>query len=302
MDYQEFLQKKVKKHVLSGFDINEDRINKYLFPFQKYIVKKALRACKYAVFSDCGTGKSIMQIEWANQVAVHTSKPVVILTPLAVSGQTIQEGQKFGINVVRYDGSDKPIQITNYEQIDNIDCGIFSGIVLDESGKLKNFEGAIKTKVIELFKETPYKLCCTATPSPNDPMELGNHSEFLDVMSRNEMLAMYFIHDGGETSKWRIKKHAVDIFYRWVGTWAIMLNNPADIGYPMNGLDLPKLNILDRQIVTPKRNNGKLFNETAISATEFNQELRLTMDVRMKEVAEIVNEKPSEDIVIWIKH
>src|SRR3990172_2613486 len=132
MDYQEFLQKKIKKHVLSGFDISEDKLNKYLFPFQKYIARKALSAGKYAVFADCGLGKTLIQIEWANQVFHHTGKPVLILTPLAVSGQTIQEGQKFGIDVVRYDGSDKPIQITNYEQIENIDCGIFSGIVLDE--------------------------------------------------------------------------------------------------------------------------------------------------------------------------
>jgi len=301
MNYEAFLHKKIKHHVLSGFNIVEGNLNKYLFPFQEYIVKKALSAGKYAVFADCGLGKTLMQLEWANQVAIHAGKPVLILTPLAVSGQTIQEGQKFGIEVVRYNGSDAPIQITNYEQIENINCGMFSGIVLDESGILKNFEGAIKTKVIELFRETPYKLCCTATPSPNDPMELGNHSEFLDVMSRNEMLAMYFIHDGGETSKWRIKKHAVDIFYRWVGTWAIMLNNPADIGYPMGGFDLPQLNILDRQIVTPKRNNGKLFNETAISATDFNQELRLTIDVRMNEVADIVNGS-SDNFIVWIKH
>ena len=131
MDYQEFLQKKIKKHILSGFNISEDKLNKHLFPFQKFIIKKALNAGKYAVFADCGLGKTLIQLEWANQVSRHTGKPVLILTPLAVSGQTIQEGQKFGIEVVRYNGSDAPIQITNYEQIENIDCSIFSGIVLD---------------------------------------------------------------------------------------------------------------------------------------------------------------------------
>src|SRR6185503_4115764 len=129
-----------------------------------------------------------------------------------------------------------PIQIANYDQLENIDTTIFLGIVLDESSILKNFEGATKNLIIEKFKSTPYKLACTATPSPNDPMELGNHSEFLDVMSRNEMLAMYFVHDGGETAKWRLKGHAIKLFYQFIGTWAIMLNKPQDIGFEMVGM------------------------------------------------------------------
>lgn len=301
MDYQEFIKKKLKSHIKSGFEIDENDLNKNLFPFQKYIVKKALHAGKYAVFSGCGTGKSLIQLEWANQVVNKTGKQILILAPLAVSGQTIREGKKFGIDVIKYDGSDFPIQITNYEQLYNIDCSIFGGVVLDEGGILKNHEGAIRNSVINLFKSTPYKLICTATPSPNDPMELGNHSEFLDVMTRNEMLAMYFVHDGGETSKWRIKKHAVDVFYRWVGSWAIMLNNPSDIGFPMAGYDLPKLNIIEKMIITPNRGNGALFNDVAISATNFNQELRLTRDARMKEVADIVNNS-NETFIVWIKH
>lgn len=301
LEYQEFLKKKIKTHIKSGFDIDEDKLNQYLFPFQKFIVTKALKAGKYAVFAECGLGKTICQLEWANQVAKHTDKPVLILAPLAVSGQTIREGKKFGIDVIKYDGSDFPIQITNYEQLDNVDCNKFVGIVADESGILKNYEGSIKNKIMELFKNTPYKLACTATPSPNDPMELGNHAEFLDVMNRNEMLAMYFVYDGGETSKWRIKKHAIDVFYRWVGSWAIMLNNPSDIGYPMSGYDLPKLNIIEKMIVTPNRGNGALFNDVAVSATNFNQELRLTRDARLKEVADIVNNN-KETFIIWIKH
>jgi superfamily II DNA or RNA helicase len=299
--YTEFLKQKQKQIYHSGFDVSEADLNPALFDFQKFIVKRAIKSGKYAIFADCGLGKTLMQLEWANQVSKHTGAPVLILAPLAVSGQTIKEGEKFGINVCRYDGGGSPIQISNYEQLDNIDCSIFSGIVLDESSILKNFEGSTKRLILDLFSGTLYKLACTATPSPNDPMELGNHSEFLGVMSRNEMLAMYFVHDGGETAKWRLKGHATKLFYQFVGSWAIMLNKPADIGFDMMGYDLPKLNIIERQIITPKRNNGSLFNDALISATNFNQELRLTSHERLSAVVDIVNSKPDENFIIWIK-
>jgi DNA modification methylase len=293
-DYLKFLESKQKKHVFSGFDISEKELNSNMFDFQKFIVKRALKAGKYAIFADCGLGKTLMQLEWANQVNINTGKHVLILAPLAVVGQTIKEGSKFGINMDN-------ISVQNYEQLDNIDCSIYSGIVLDESSILKNFEGSIKKKIIDNFKNTPYKLACTATPSPNDPMELGNHSEFLDIMGRNEMLSMYFVHDGGETSKWRLKGHAIKIFYQWIGTWAIMLNKPMDIGFEMNGYDLPKLNLIENQIITPNRDNGRLFNDALISATNFNSELRLTKIERLEEVVSIINDKPDENFIIWIK-
>ena len=154
--------------------------------------------------------------------------------------------------------------------------------------------------LIDRFLYTPYKLDCTATPSPNDPMELGNHAEFLDVMSRNEMLAMYFVHDGGETAKWRLKGHATKLFYQFVGSWSIMLNKPNDIGFQMNGYNLPSLNLYENQIKTLKRDNGSLFNDAIISATNFNQELRLTKIERLNEAAKIVNES-EENFIIWIK-
>ena len=301
MNYTEFLERKQKTHIHSGFDVNESQLNNSMFDFQKFIVKRALKAGKYAIFADCGLGKTLMQLEWANQVSKHTNKPVLILAPLAVSGQTIKEGAKFGISVSKYDCSNASIQISNYEQLENIDCGIFSGVILDESSILKNFEGATKKLIIDSFFNTPYKLACTATPSPNDPMELGNHSEFLDVMSRNEMLAMYFVHDGGETAKWRLKGHAIKLFYQFIGSWAIMLNKPADIGFDMMGYDLPKLNLIERQIITDKRDNGMLFNDSIISATNFNEELRRTKNKRLDEVVKIVNSRPDENFIIWIK-
>jgi DNA modification methylase len=293
MEYNEFLQQKTKKHQLTGFDIDENELNSNLFPFQKFIVKRALKAGKYAIFADCGLGKTLMQLTWAYEVALHTEKPVLILAPLAVKGQTIQEANKFGVDLTFID-------IQNYEQLDNIDCSIYGGVVLDESSILKNYEGATKKLIIDNFSKTQFKLACTATPSPNDPMELGNHSEFLDVMSRNEMLAMYFVHDGGETAKWRLKGHAVKLFYQFIGTWAIMLNKPQDIGFKMDGYNLPSLNLIESQIITPKRNNGSLFNDTAISATNFNMELRLTKNERLSKVVELVNSS-NENFIIWIK-
>lgn len=308
-DYGKFLEGKQKSHTLSGFSVSESELNSNMFDFQKFIVCRALSAGKYAIFADCGLGKTLMQLEWANQVVKHTGKPVLILAPLAVAGQTMAEGVKFGIPVMRLypEMNTMPetpigIYITNYEQLSNINTDDFSGIVLDESSILKNFEGATKKLIFECFQNTPYKLACTATPSPNDPMELGNHSEFLDVMSRNQMLAMYFVHDGGETAKWRLKGHALKLFYQFVGSWSIMLNKPDDIGFHMEGYDLPKLHLIEKQIETPKRDNGSLFNDAIISATNFNSELRLTKEVRLKQVIDIVSERPNENFIIWVKH
>lgn len=294
MDYQTFLSQKQKSICISGFDVDENSLNESMFPFQKFIVKRALKIGKYAIFADCGLGKTLMQLDWANQVSKKTNKRVLILAPLVVVEQTKREAIKFSIPVDFIDAD-------NYEQLSNIDTEIYSGVVLDESSILKNFEGETKKLILEKFKLTPYKLACTATPSPNDPMELGNHSEFLDVMTRNQMLAMYFIHDGGETAKWRLKGHATKLFYQFIGTWAIMLNKPTDIGFEMIGYDLPSLNLIEERIETNKRNNGQLFNDAIISATNFNSELRHSMKERLDRVVEIVNSRLNENFIIWIK-
>src|ERR1700739_2168683 len=291
IDYDTFLEQKRKTIADAGFECAE--LNPLLFPFQKFIVTNALKKGKYAVFADCGLGKSFMQLEWARRVADHTGGEVLILAPLAVTVQTEQEAAHFGISL-------QNITITNYEQLDNIDCSKFAGVVLDESSIIKNFDGATRKLIIDNFANTPYKLACTATPSPNDPMELGNHSEFLNVMSYNEMLAMYFVHDGGDTAKWRLKGHAKERFYEWVSEWAIMLSRPEDIGFPMDGYHLPELKLIENKIKTEQRNNGKLFNETAVSATNFNSELRLTKIDRLDQAAEIANAS-QESFIIWVK-
>ena len=301
-EYLKFLENKKKTRVVSGFDIDENSLNDLLFPFQKFCVKKALKAGKFALFEDCGLGKTIQQLEWAKQVNKKTNKPVLILAPLAVVGQTIQEATKFNYEIKEYDEAiiDKcGIFITNYDNLENVDCSYFSGIVLDESSILKNFEGKTKQFVIDQFVRTQYKLACTATPSPNDTTEICNHAEFLEVMNRNEMLAMYFVHDGGNTSSWRLKGHAKREFWDFVSTWALMLNRPSNIGFSDDGYELPPLNLIDCQIETPKRNNGLLFNESAVNATGFHSELRETMELRLNKAIEIVN-KSNEPFIIWI--
>jgi hypothetical protein len=306
MTYQEFIQSKVKNHIDSGFDIDESELNPSLFPFQKHIVKKALKKGKFAVFADCGLGKTFMQLEWAKHVSKKTGKPVLILAPLAVVGQTIKEAVRFGIEAERWIDIYESIPfwpnvlVTNYDQLENIDTSIFSGIVLDESSILKNFDGATKQLIIDKFKNTPYKLACTATPSPNDDMEICNHAEFLNIKSRAEILAMYFTHDGGETAKWRLKGHAQDLFWKFVSEWAIILSTPSDIGFSDDGYILPRLNYLKEEIKTESRDVSNIFNDIAISATNFNQELKHTLEARLNKTAEIVNGS-DENFIIWIK-
>ena len=307
-EYQEFLDQKKQQRVESGFVVNDEQLNPALFPFQKYCVKRALAVGKFALFEDCGLGKTIQQLEWAQKVCEKIDKPVLILAPLAVISQTIKEGEKFGYVVKEIGDMDYQqdmetgIYITNYDNMEHIEAYHFGGVVLDESSILKNFQGKTRTALIDEFRNTPYKLACTATPSPNDTTEICNHSEFLDVMSRTEMLAMYFVHDGGSTSDWRLKGHAKQMFWDFVSTWAVMLNKPSDIGYDDAGYDLPPLNVVQEIVETPKRDNGMLFNTTAVSATEYHKELRETYQIRLDRVAEMVNARPTENFIIWIGH
>ena len=300
--YRKFLERKKQTIQDSGFRVDEKDLNPILFPFQKFCVTKALKKGRYALFEDCGLGKTIQQLEWSRHITNHTNKPVLVIAPLAVVGQTISEGEKFGYIVTELNGipSDGGIYITNYDNIKNVVAKDYAGVVLDESSILKNFDGETKKMIIELFSDTPYKLACTATPSPNDVMELCNHAEFLNVMSRNEMLAMYFIHDGGNTTSWRLKGHCEQMFWDFVADWAVMLCKPSDIGFSDEGYVLPAMNLIETHIETDKRDNGKLFNDTSVNATDYNKELRATINERLQKVAEIVNNS-EENWIVWIK-
>lgn len=256
--YLNFIKK--KQVIIKNIGFEPGDLSDVLFPFQHDLVKWAIRKGKAALWAGTGLGKTFMQLSWADQVVKHTGQPVLILAPLAVSKQTQSEGVKIGIDVSMNDHG--MLRINNYEQLHNINPSDFAGIVLDESGILKNFAGKFKNKIIESFCKTPYKLCCSATPSPNDFTEIGNHAEFLNICSRSEMLSSYFVHDSGETQKWRLKGHAEKEFFKWLSTWAVMISKPSDIGYENGGFDLPPLR-MHEHIVKSKKSNGYLFHELA---------------------------------------
>lgn len=289
-DYKDFLKTKEKKFISSGFDVNESDLNDMLFDFQKYAVKVALKKGRFALFEDCGLGKTAQQLEWANQVYKYTNQKVLILAPLAVVEQTKREAKKFNIDSNAFD-------ITNFDQLKNIDCSVYSGVVLDESSILKGKDGKLSTLIIDSFINTPYKLACTATPSPNDHMELGQHSEFLGAMSYLEMLAMFFVHDGGETSKWRLRKHATDDFWKYVCTWSMSIDNPKTLGFCSIGYDLPEIEFIEHIISVPN-DSGTLFNDVAVSATDLHKDLKKSYDKRIQKTIDLVNNS-DEQWIIW---
>ena len=277
--------------------ISTGNVNDVLFYYQREIVQWALRLGRACIFADCGLGKSFMQIEWARNVAEYTGGKVLILAPLAVSAQTIAEGQKLGVDIVDFKESGN-IHIANYEQLHNIDISKYSGVVLDESSIIKNFSGKIRTQILDSFRDMQFKLACTATPSPNDFMELGNHAEFVGAMTREEMLAMYFVHDGGETSKWRIKGHAKEVFWRFISSWAVMITKPSDLGYDDSGFILPPLNYHQHTVSVEKPTQGYLIPLQASTLQERIQERRETVDIRARKCADIVNATDSQ-FLIW---
>lgn len=294
--YQTFLDGKVQKARPCGFEVRPDKLNAGLFQFQRDIVAWALRKGRAALFCDCGLGKTIMQLEWANQIDGR----VLILAPLAVAQQTVREGRKFGIEVAYARASTwDRITVTNYEMLDRFDPADYAGVVLDESSILKSFEGETRNEIIAAFSKTPYRLACTATPAPNDYMELGNHSEFLGALSRTEMLSTYFVHDGGETSKWRLKKHATKDFWKWVCSWAVMMRKPSDLGYSDEGFILPELRFHDLTVEAGKPLPGHLFAMPAATLEERRGARRESLDERSVEVARIVASKPKEPWIIW---
>ncbi|MDA8223471.1 MAG: hypothetical protein M0Z35_17615 [Desulfitobacterium hafniense] len=285
--YETFLENKKPVFKSSGITVPEESINSNLFQFQKDIVRWALAKGKAAIFAGTGLGKTIMQLEWANQVHIATSTDILILAPLAISSQTVKEGAKFNIavNLCREMADVKTgINITNYELLHKFDLSKFGGIVLDESSILKSFSGKIRTSIIEGFRHTQFKLACTATPAPNDHMELCNHAEFLGVMTRSEMLAMFFVHDGGSTSKWRVKGHAVEKFWIWIANWAVMMQKPSNLGYEDEGFDLPPLNI--HQVTVEIENSS--FSEEALTLSERQQARRESIDERVLMCMEVV--------------
>lgn len=305
MKYEEFIAQ--KRIVVPDVGLAKTPpLNDKLFPFQKDVVAWALRRGRAALFEDCGLGKTIQQLEWSRCVAEHTGGRVLILAPLAVSGQTVREGKKFGIDVAYargQGGATGAVTITNYEMLDHFDPGAFAGVVLDESSIVKAYTGATKTKLLERFAATPYRLACTATPAPNDHLELGNHAEFLGILTSHEMIARWFINDTSTFGTYRLKGHAVVPFWDWVSSWARCVGKPSDLGmaYSDDGYTLPDLKLTKHALevdVTAGRGE-MLFRAPDLSATSVHKEKRLTVRTRAAKVAELVRAEPDEQWLLW---
>lgn len=299
-DYQVFLDNKRISVSPSGFE--PIGMIDALYPFQRDIVKWACRKGKACIFADCGMGKTPMQLEWARQVHGHIGGVVLIVAPLAVAEQTVREGAKFGIAVNHVRSADDivdGINITNYEMLHKFEGINLSGVVLDESSILKSYSGKIRNQIIDMFADVPFKLACTATPAPNDYMELGNHAEFVGAMTRTEMLAMFFIHDGGETSKWRLKGHAVDVYWDWVSQWAVVVTKPSDMGYEDGAFKLPPLDVHPHVISTDgDMADGRLFAVESVTLSEQHRSRRTTVDIKAGYIAQIVNSS-DDQWLIW---
>lgn len=295
MRYADFLMTKRATSQTAGIDVAQGDIHPMLFEFQREIVRWALAKGRAAIFADCGMGKTFMEIEWGRIVCTHTGGDVLILAPLAVAAQTVAEGAKIGVQVhiCRAQSDVCPgINIANYEMLAHFDTSHFAGIILDESSILKSYMGKTKRALVEAFSKTPYRLACTATPAPNDVMEIGNHSEFLGVMPSNEMLMRWFINDTMSNGKYRLKGHATKDFWQWVASWAISLRRPSDLGYDDAGFVLPEMRIERCYVetdITVGVESGQLFRAPAMSATNLHKEMRITAPDRAQAVADLVN-------------
>jgi hypothetical protein len=303
-DYAEFLARKAVRVEARGFPAPD--LHPRLFPFQRHLVEWALQRGRAAIFADCGLGKSWMALEWARCVAERAVAPVLILTPLAVAQKFVAEAQKLGIvcKHVRELGEigRAGIYVTNYERLDKFADHCWGGVVLDESSILKNFNGKTRTALIECFRETPYRLCCTATPSPNDVAELGNHAEFLGISRHVDMLNRFFEHDAGDTGEWKLKGHARKPFWRWVAQWAQCVGKPSDIGFSDDGYDLPELLFREHVVELPRevsRAAGMLFAYEAATLSEQRAVRRASISARVAAAALAIAKDIGEQWIVW---
>lgn len=303
--YLDFLSNKTFIDPPTGIIGELPELNDKLKPFQRDIVSWALRRGRAALFADTGLGKTFMQLEWANKVQQHTKGRVLLLAPLAVAKQTELEAEKWGINGVLSvkENEDKGdiVYVTNYDKLHKFNPSDFSGIVLDESSIIKNQDGKTRDALIAAFKETPFRLAATATPAPNDFMELGNHAQFLGAMTQHEMLATFFLHDGGSTQNWRIKGHAEDDFWKWVSSWSVLVRNPSDLGYEDAGYILPTLHQhqVTVEISHAPEDTGMLLQVEAQTLQDRIIARKQTIKDRVNAAVKIVNNKPDEPWLIW---
>lgn len=306
MEYDEFIKNKRQLAVPSGFEPGE--LNPNLFDWQESVTRWALNRGRAALFCGCGLGKTIMQLAWAAEVAKHTNSPVVLHSPVGVRQQTVREAEKFGIDVPVVacdDDGDIPngafIAVTNYEKLHRLNTERFAGVVLDESSILKSFTGKTKQRLTESYSSTPYRLACTATPAPNDNMELGNHSQFLGVMPSTEMLSRWFLNDTMKAGGYRLKGHAAKDFWRWMATWSVCMSKPSDldVNYDDSAYELPPLNRFDHVVELKETvTDGHLFGVTVLNATTLHSAKRESCNQRASKVASLISGNP-EPWIVW---
>lgn len=305
MNYQEFLKTKELQSIRAGFDIERESISPMAFDFQKDIIQWAARKGKAAILTGCGTGKTLMSLEWSKAVVKKAEGNVLILAPLCVVGQTIREAEKFNIGKVkkcRTQADVEPgINITNYEMMEHFDMREFVGVVLDESSILKSFTSRTTQYLTDICRNVPYKLMCTATIAPNSYVETATSCEFLGIMSRSEMLATYFVHDGGKTSEWRLKKSGAKKFWEFFATWAIYFNSPEDLGYDIDGYDLPELR-MHKIIAESEVKEGELFVVAAETLEERRLARKESIESRVNTAKKLIESKPDESWLCWVDY
>ena len=300
-DYAAYVQRKLSTVPPTGIDSGFS-VPASLFPHQSALTAWALRRGRAAIFADTGLGKSRMQLAWADAVHRHTKRPVLILAPLAVAAQTAVEAGALGMGIAHCrDQSDagSGINVTNYDRLHRFDPDAFGGVVLDESSCIKHHDAKTLRTLLDAFQSTPFKLCATATPAPNDWTELGTHAEFLGICTRQEMLAEFFTHDGGDTSVWRLKGHARHLFWQWVSSWGAMVRKPSDLGFDDSAYALPPMHLHEHTVKTEMPLNGMLFAAEAQTLSERRDARRLSIEDRVKDCAAIVNADAAESWVVW---
>lgn len=300
-DYGAYVSRKLSRVPPTGI-AGDFFVPDSLFPHQAALTSWAIRRGRAAIFADTGLGKSRMQLSWADAVHRYTKRPVLILAPLAVASQTVIEGHSLSLGIAHCrDGAEvgPGINITNYDRLHRFDPSMFGGVVLDESSCIKHHDAKTLRVLLDAFRDTPFKLCATATPAPNDWTELGTHAEFLGICTRQEMLAEFFTHDGGDTSVWRLKGHARDIFWRWVCSWGALIRRPSDLGFDDSAYALPPLHLHEHTVETEMPTNGMLFAAEAQTLSERRDARRMSIEDRVSDCARIVNAETDEPWVVW---